>query len=218
MNLPLRSRILFIGDSITDAGRDPLGEPAPWLPQFGLGNGYVSQVWSWLTAAYPEAGFRVFNKGTSGNTVRDLSARWQNDVLECSPDVLCVMIGINDVWRQFDTPRREENHVPPGEYRATLENLINQTLPNLKQLYLASPFFIEPNREDAMRRRMDEYGSIIRDLAFQNNATFIDVQSAFDAALVHLHPGALAWDRIHPGPHGHMIISRAFLKAFGCIA
>ncbi len=218
MNLPDHSRLLFIGDSITDAGRDPSGEPAPWLPDFGLGHGYVSQIWAWLTAAHPAADVRVFNMGVSGNTVRDLAARWQNDVLDLKPDVLCVMIGINDVWRQFDLPQRCEALVGPEEYRATLDRLIALAKPGLRQLHLASPFFIEPNRDDPMRRRMDEYGRIVRDLAAAHGATFIDTQAAFDAVLAHLHPVALAWDRIHPGPHGHMIIARAFLHAFGAAA
>lgn len=217
MHLPSGSRIIFIGDSITDAGRDPCGEPSPWLPEFGLGRGYVSQVWAWLTAAHPEAALRVFNKGISGNTVRDLASRWQTDVLDLSPDVLCVMIGINDVWRQFDVPLRGEAHISPEEFRDTLDRLVAQARPLLKQLYLASPFFIEPGRDDLMRGRMDEYGAIVGEISTRHEAVFINTQGAFDAVLSHLHPSALAWDRIHPGPHGHMIIARAFLKAFGCI-
>lgn len=215
MNIPHGSRLLFIGDSITDAGRDPYGEPSPWLPDYGLGRGYVSQVWATITSARPEAGLRIFNKGISGNTVRDLEARWKPDVLDLRPDVLCVMIGINDVWRQFDVPERSEVHVGPDEFRDTLGRLLSTTHPLLHALYLASPFFIEPSQDDPMRRRMDEYGAIVRDLAAAHGATFIDVQAAFDALLAHRHASAIAWDRIHPGPHGHAVIAQAFLKAFG---
>ncbi len=98
LKIPHSARLVFIGDSITDAARDVSAESSPWLPN-GLGSGYVSRVWARLTAACPEAGIRVFNKGISGNTVRDVSARWQIDVLDLQPDVLCLMIGINDVWR-----------------------------------------------------------------------------------------------------------------------
>lgn len=209
--------MVFIGDSITDAGRDPSGEAAPWLPDFGLGHGYVSQVWAWLMSAHSELHIRVFKKGISGNTVRDLSTRWQSDVMELAPDVLCVMIGINDVWRQFDVPHRQEAMISPEEYRDTLDRLLGQIRPQLRQLYLASPFFIEPNPDEPMRRRMDEYGAIVRELAVRHDGNFIDTQAAFNAVLIHLHPSAVAWDRIHPGPHGHMVIARAFLKAFGCI-
>jgi len=217
MNLPSPSRLIFIGDSITDAGRDQTsGEPSPWSPNFGLGSGYVSLVWAWLAAAYPQKPIRVFNKGTSGNNARDLDARWETDVTGLDPDVLCVMIGINDVWRQFDVPLRPDHQVAPEEYRAILDRLLGRTRPQIQQLYLASPYYIEPNREEPMRKRMDEYGQIVKDLAEAHDATFIDVQAAFDAVLAHVHPTSLGWDHIHPGMHGHMIIARAFLKAFGC--
>ncbi len=214
MHLPPKSRLVFIGDSITDAGRDPSGEASPWLPDYGLGRGYVSQIWASLTSARPEAGIRCFNKGISGNTVRNLEERWTRDVVDLRPDVLCVMIGINDVWRQFDVPDRPEVHVGPGEFRDTLNRLLGAARPLLHSLYLASPFFIEPSREDPMRRRMDEYGAIVRDLAATHGATFLDVQAAFDAMLAHRHASSIAWDRIHPGPHGHAAIARTFLKAF----
>jgi lysophospholipase L1-like esterase len=72
----------------------------------GLGTGYVSLVDSLLRAAYPQGRIRMVNMGTSGNTVRDLAERWQTDVLDLEPDWLSIMIGINDVWRQFDSPLR----------------------------------------------------------------------------------------------------------------
>ena len=100
-----KSKLVMIGDSITDCERArPYGEGL-----FGaIGKGYVSLVDALLTAAYPELGIRVVNMGTSGNTVRDLSARWQSDVLDLKPDWLSVMIGINDVWRQYDLPAQIE--------------------------------------------------------------------------------------------------------------
>lgn len=216
MLLPANSRLLFIGDSITDAGREPAGEPAPW-GSAGLGRGYVSLVESWLLATRPDARIRVFNRGNSGNTVRDLAARWQTDVLDLKPDIVSIMIGVNDVWRQFDTPLRTETHVLPAEYERTLEQLATRTLATLaapERLVLATPFFFEPHRADPMRARMDEYGAIVRRLAAKHGATFIDTQAALDAVLAHVHPMSLAWDRIHPQPVGHMILARAFLAAF----
>ncbi len=213
------SRILFIGDSITDAGREPMGEPAPWGTP-GLGRGYVSLVESWLLATRPQDRVRVFNRGTSGHTVRDLAARWQTDVLDLKPDTVAIMIGINDVWRQFDTPLRAETHVLPAEYERTLGELVRHTLPTLaapSRLVLATPFFIETHLADPMRVRMDEYGAIVRRLAAEHGATFVDTQAAFDAVAAHVHPMALAWDRIHPQPAGCMILARAFLAAFGAL-
>ncbi len=219
MPLPPNSRLLFIGDSITDAGREPMGEPAPWGTP-GLGRGYVSLVESWLLATRPQDRVRVFNRGTSGHTVRDLAARWQADVLDLKPDTVSVMIGVNDVWRQFDTPLRAETHVLPDEYARTLEDLATRTLATLaapSRLVLATPFFIEGNQADPMRVRMDEYGAIVRRLAAKHGATLVDTQAAFDAVLAHAHPMTLAWDRIHPQPVGHMVLARAFLSALGAL-
>jgi lysophospholipase L1-like esterase len=217
MNLPLHTKLLFIGDSITDAERSPAGESAPWEPHHGLGRGYVSIVHAWLQAAHPEAGIRVVNKGVSGNTVRDLAARWQKDVLGERPGALAVMIGINDVWRQFDLPHRPEAGVGPDEYRETLGRLVTQACTTVPLLFLATPYFIEPRRDEPMRARMDQYSAIVRDTAVRHGATIVDTQSAFDRVLAHLHPCALAWDRIHPGPAGHMVIAREFMRALGCL-
>lgn len=217
MNLPANSTLLFIGDSITDCGRSPSGEASPWEPQHGLGHGYVSMVYAWLGAARPDISIRVVNKGTSGHTVRDLAGRWDKDVVAERPDTLCVMIGINDVWRQFDTPKQRNLGVGPEEYRETLTKLIGAAAPHVKAIHLATPFFIEPNRKDPMRARMDEYGQIVRDLAAAHEASFVDIQGSFDHALAYIHPTSLAGDRIHPGPVGHMIIARAFLGAFDCL-
>lgn len=218
MKLPHQSTLLFIGDSITDAERKPTGEANPWEANFGLGHGYVSMIYGWLHAAHPAAAIRVVNKGVSGHTVRDLALRWEADVLATPPATLCVMIGINDVWRQFDSPLRPEIAVGPEEYRETLMKLVASARPKVRALHLATPYFIEPNRAEPMRRRMDEYGQIVKEVASVHQVVFVDTQVAFDRVLQHLHPAALAWDRIHPSPVGHMIIARAFLESFGCLA
>jgi|HigsolmetaGSP12D_1036236.scaffolds.fasta_scaffold00250_17 lysophospholipase L1-like esterase len=205
-------RLLMIGDSITDCERKyPYGEG---LFQ-GVGKGYVALVDALLQTAYPERNIRVTNMGISGNTVRDLKARWSRDVLELKPDWLSVMIGINDVWRQFDQPSIPESHVNLEEYETTLGELVDAALPGLKGLVLMTPFFIEPNPEDAMRKRMDAYGQVTRRIAERCGAIFVDTQAAFAPALNYMHPTALASDRVHPTLSGHMMIARAFLQAIG---
>lgn len=208
MQLNPHSKLLFIGDSITDCDRErPVGEGN------GLGRGYVSLVNAWLAAADPARPIRVLNVGTSGNTVRDLEARWQTDVLDLHPHWLSVMIGINDVWRQFDSPLQTESHVGLEEYSATLERLIRATRPRLQGLVLMTPYFIETNLADAMRARMDAYGAVVGQLAEKYQAVIVDTQAAFDGALQSMHPMSLAWDRIHPNLSGHMLLARAFLAA-----
>jgi lysophospholipase L1-like esterase len=125
------------------------------------------------------------------------------------------MIEINDVWRQFDSPRRPDIAVSLTEYRGTLNRLLATT--KTTTLYLATPYFIEPNQRDPMRQRMDEYGQAVKQMAASNTATLVDTQAAFDRVMEHLHPATLAWDRIHPGPAGHRVIAHTFLHAFGCL-
>ncbi|MBV9867388.1 MAG: SGNH/GDSL hydrolase family protein [Abitibacteriaceae bacterium] len=212
MRLEAKDKLVMIGDSVTDTGRaQPVGEGL----FDALGRGYVSNVDALLGTVYPELAIRVVNMGTSGNTVRDLKARWQHDVFDLKPDWLSIMIGINDVWRQFDSPRQPEIHVPLEEYEQTLRQLVSQTLPNLKGLILMTPFYIEPNRSDTMRARMDQYGAVVRQLATEHEAIFVDTQAAFDAALQHYYAATLAWDRVHPTQTGHMVLARAFLNAIG---
>jgi lysophospholipase L1-like esterase len=212
MRIPSNSKLLFIGDSVTDCGRtQPVGEGLGEA----LGKGYVSLVDALLTATYPAHNVRVVNVGTSGHTVRELAGRWQRDVLDLKPDFVSVMIGINDVWRQFDSPRRKEIHVLPDEYKRTLRELVAQTRPRVQGLVLMTPFYIEPNRQDAMRARMDEYGTMVRTIAEEQDAIFVDTQAAFDAVLQSVYPATIAWDRVHPSPTGHIILARAFLNAVG---
>lgn len=212
MKLNRNDKLVFIGDSITDCGRkQPVGEGMG----DAYGKGYVAVVDSLLQAAYPNLAIRVVNMGTSGHTVRDLKTRWQRDVLDLSPDWLSIMIGINDVWRQYDQPRITESHVYLDEYERTLTELVGLTRPRLKGLVLMTPYYIETNRNDAMRATMDRYGGVVRKAAEAHDAVLVDTQAAMDNVLVHLYPATLGWDRVHPNLTGHAVLARAFLKAIG---
>lgn len=211
MKIHPNSKLLMIGDSITDCGRArPIAEASHWD---SLGNGYVSVVNACLTATIPEARIRVVNMGIGGNTINDLAGRWSTDVLDLKPDWLSIMIGINDVWRQFDDRLQTETHIHADMYTRTLENLIRTTRPQLKGLVLMTPFFIEPNPAEPLRAMMDTYGSAVHDLAKRYDAIFVDTQAAFDRVLATVHPMSLAVDRVHPNLTGHTILARAFLNA-----
>lgn len=212
MRIEPGSKLVMIGDSVTDCERSrPNGEGL----FEALGKGYVSLVDGLLAARYPSHRIRLVNMGCSGNTVRDLRKRWQTDVLDLKPDWLSVCIGINDVWRQFDTPLQTEWHVPLDEYTATLEELVAASRPSLKGLVMMTPYFIEPNPAEPMRARMDAYGAAVKRIAGKYQAILVDTQAAFDAVLAHYHPATLAWDRVHPTRAGHMVLARAFLQALG---
>lgn len=210
MKLAPHSKLLFIGDSITDCERArPVGEGL----FDAVGKGYVGLVEGLLGAIHPAHAIRIVNMGTSGDTVRNLKARWQTDVIALKPDWLSIMIGVNDVWRQFDLARQTEIQVSPRVYETTLLALAQKTRPKLKGLVIMSPFYIEPNPQEPMRARMDEYGALARKVAGKTGAIFVDIQAAFDQVLEHMHPNAIAWDRVHPNIIGHSIIARAFLNA-----
>ncbi|GLX66702.1 SGNH/GDSL hydrolase family protein [Paenibacillus glycanilyticus] len=212
MKLEQEQRFVVIGDSITDCERRfPHGEG---LFQ-GVGKGYVALVDALLQTAYPELAIRVTNMGIGGNTVRDLKARWQSDVLGLEPDWLAVMIGINDVWRQFDQPNIRESHISLEEYEQTLEELVKSAKQGVQGLVIMTPFYLEPNPEDRMRKRMDEYGQAARRVAERTGSGFIDVQAAFAPLFEYVHPTAIASDRVHPGLSGHLVIARALLQEIG---
>ena len=206
------SKLVMIGDSITDCGR---GQPVGEAFKDGLGNGYVNLVNAFLTERYPSRKIRVMNTGNGGDTVLDLQVRWKQDVTDLQPDWLSVMIGINDVWRQFDSPLQPEWHVPLNVYSATLEKLIAQTRPQVKGLVLMSPYFLEPNNSEPMRAMMDTYGAAMKQIAERHQAVFVDTQAAFDLLMKDIHPMTLAWDRVHPNQAGHMLLAREFLNAVG---
>ena len=207
-----RDTILFTGDSITDAGRKrPIGE-GKWD---GVGNGYVRLIDVLLNVCYPENTYHIVNTGISGNTSRDLLARWQTDVLDLKPDYVSVCIGVNDVWRQFDEPDCFYNHVDIQAYRHNLEKMIEITKDKVKGIILMTPYYMESNKEDLMRKKMDEYGAVVKELAQKYNLICVDLQAEFDNYLKYRYSGYLQWDRVHPGPVGSMIIARAFLRAIG---
>jgi len=200
---------VFTGDSITDCGRiRPVGRRG------GLGNGYVSLVNSLIETSYPEIQVRVLNTGISGNRIIDLATRWEDDVLKLSPDWVSVFIGINDVWRQFDSPALLRQ-VGKAEFEETYRRLIERTRAKVKGLILMTPFFLETNRSDPIRKMMDEYGLIVSRLSEEYETVLADVQSAFDAFLKYKPTQLLCGDRVHPDLTGHTIITRCLLTALG---
>ncbi|WP_445293261.1 SGNH/GDSL hydrolase family protein [Cohnella sp. 56] len=202
----------MIGDSITDCGRSrPIGEGLGGA----LGNGYVSIAAGLLQSVYPQLPVRVVNVGSSGHTVRDLAERWQTDVLDLAPDWVSIMIGTNDVWRQYDQPYIKESHVYAEEYEETLSELVEKTLTHVKGIVLMTPFYLEPNRSDAMRATMDQYGGIVKRIAENHGTLFVDTQAAFDRVLAHIYPATIAWDRVHPNAAGHITLAKALLDALG---
>ncbi len=194
--------MVLIGDSITDCGRR---EPAVGP----LGNGYVAFFVDLVTAKHPERRIRFVNKGISGNTVLDLEARWDADVLAERPDWLSVMIGINDLHRTLDGMR----HVPPSVYRESYTRILTQVAGRLApRLVLLEPFYmiLERDANDYQRRVLGMLGGyieVVHDLAEQFGARLVRLQDMFETHLRHRPFTAFCGEPVHPNRTGHMLIA-----------
>ena len=204
-------RIVFTGDSVTDMGSvRPIGE--------GLGDnaghGYVRMVDNLLASTYPERCIRVTNAGISGNDSRMLLARFDRDCIDLDPDWVSICIGINDVWRQFDAPAFTEQAVLPEEYEQNIRAMIAKckAKSKIRGVFLLSPYYIEPNREDKMRARMDEYVAICRRVAEETGCVFVDFQKMYEDYCRVRHSASIAWDRVHPNEIGSTLMAKEFLK------
>ena len=210
MQIQPKSRLVFIGDSITACARiRPIGEGAF---DDALGNGYVSLIDAARASNYPDCEIKIINVGVSGNTVHDLKYRWASDVLALKPDWLSVLVGINDVWQQISRPESNKYNNSADEFAHILDELIQQVRPGLQGLILMTPYYLEINLEDPMRVMMDHYGELVAEVAAAHDAFLVDTQSNFDRILKWTNPLELAFDRIHLNLPGHMILARAFLQ------
>lgn len=202
-------RIVFAGDSVTDAeSRNPVGEGL----FYGSGKGYVMVVENMLNTWYPELFIRVTNSGISGQTSKDLLNRFQRDVVDLNPDWVSICIGINDVWRQFDCPAMPDYQVPTDEYEMNVEEMILSVKGKVKGIFILTPYYMEPNKTDKMRSRMDAYGDICKKLAEKHRCVLVDLQAMFDRYFQYRHSSYIAWDRIHPNSVGATLIAKEFLR------
>lgn len=205
-------RIVFAGDSVTDMGSaNPVGEGL----FDNVGRSYVRVVENLLAAVYPELKIRVTNSGISGDTSRSLLARYQRDVVDLHPQWVSICIGINDVWRQFDSPAMPDHACTPEEYEVNVEKMILMVKDSVKGIFILSPYYMEPNTADMMRARMDEYVAICKKLAEKYGCTFIDFQKLYADYCSIRHSSVIAWDRIHPNQIGATLMARAFLAECG---
>ncbi len=205
-------RIVFAGDSVTDMGsKIPVGEGL----FENLGKSYVREIENLLSVCYPDVNLRITNSGISGNTSRDLLNRFQRDVLDLKPDWVSICIGINDVWRQFDTPAIISDQVMPDEYENNVKEMILSVKDNVKGIFIATPYYIEPNSCDKMRHRMNEYVEICINLAKKYDCKLINFQKMYEDYCSFQHSSRIAWDRVHPNQIGAVLMAREFLKQCG---
>ena len=203
--------ILFQGDSITDAGRSR-ERSAISNDQAALGTGYA-----WLAAAEllvdrPKAGLKIFNRGISGNKVFQLAARWQADCLDLKPNVLSILIGVNDCWHTLRGTYQGTVEIYERDYRALLERT-RQALPKTK-LVICEPFVLRCGEvNEKWFPVFDGYRAAAKRVAETFRATFIPFQAMFDEAAKLAPPERWSKDGVHPSTDGASLIAQNWLRA-----
>ena len=205
-------KVLFIGDSVTDADRKrPLGQGL-WE---GTGKGFVRMIENFINVGYPQRFIHIVNMGSSGDTTVDIVSRFDTDCLALKPNYAVICIGFNDVWRFFDEPTLREGHVSLETYAENLRLMVEKCKNAGIECILMSPYYMETNKADLMRAKMDEYRFAMQEVAKEKGVKYIDLQVPFDEYLKYRYPAYISWDRIHPGNVGALIIAKTFLKHIG---
>lgn len=200
--------VMITGDSVTDCGRT-----YPYADYTNnLGGGYVSILHEQITCTYPEKKIRLVNAGISGNTSRDVRNRWEKDLENISPSYATLLIGVNDVWRRFDTYMSPERAVSPGEYEENLRFIAEDAAKRLNGFMIIAPFLFEANDSDPFKTAVLEYGRICKHVAADTGAEFLDIQKDIDNILKTLNNTALSPDRVHPNRVAHALIAKAILR------
>lgn len=196
--------ILFQGDSITDGGRQREGNDFNHI--MGQDYGYI--IAAQIGLQFPDRNLTFLNRGNSGNTVKDLAGRWQADTIALKPNLLSIVIGINDTLgnESVDT------------YEQTYDKLLSDTIAALPgtKIVLGEPFLLPVGNHrnnyssqlDAVKQRQD----VVTRLATKYNLPVIHFQKAFDDAS-HLAPADhWSWDGVHPTYAGHALMVREWLR------
>lgn len=201
--------IVFQGDSITDTGRSRQILDA----NLGLGSGYAYMTMAYLLCHEPEKKFQIFNRGVGGDRVVDLYARWKIDTLNLRPDILSILVGVNDTWHEISF----ENGVEPERYEMIYRMMLEWTRKELPQtkLVLMEPFVLPVGVVTAdWLPEIAARQNTVKKLANEFDAIFIPLQTLFDEALQKVSdPSYWSKDGVHPNPPGHLLISEAWLKA-----
>jgi lysophospholipase L1-like esterase len=202
-------KILFQGDSITDAFR----KPDEINPAYQLGNGYVFLIAAQLAARFPAKHWDFVNRGVSGNKILDLKNRWTNDVLAIRPDVLTIFVGVNDTLAAMQgQPSTNEQ-----EFASAYQFLLQETRQHLPdtRFVLMEPFLLEVGEVrkswcDHLRSRQ----LLVQAIASETMSDFVPTQQIFDNASKIREPAFWSYDGIHPTHAGFQLLADAWLEVF----
>ena len=211
-NIPDNLTILFQGDSITDAGRNRGSYYAN--SGGGMGGGYVFQIVADLLGKYPGKGFRFYNRGISGNKVYQLADRWEDDCLQLKPDVLSILIGVNDFWHTLTQNYEGTAKTYGSDLRALLDRTI-KAYPDIK-LILGEPFAVKGGTaiNENWVKDFPDYQIAARKIAKDYKAILVPYQKVFDEALKVAPVSYWCWDGVHPSMAGAYLMKNAWLEAF----
>jgi len=202
--------ILFQGDSITDDGRKK--DVLEANDTRGLGRSYAAMVAGQILLAHPDLELKCYNRGISGNKVPDLAERWQEDAVDLKPDVLSILIGVNDLWHTLAFGRTYKGTVEDYEngYRALLERS-QKEIPGVR-IVICEPFTTRTSDDFKV---LAEYRAVARKLAGEMNLTFVPFQSLLDEASKARPSEFWLWDGVHPSVPGHAIMADFWREAVG---
>ena len=197
-------RILFQGDSITDWGRN-------YADPHDLGNGYAKFTAALLKEQFPATDFEFIDLGISGNRAIDLKNRWQSDCIDWQPDLVSILIGINDTWRCFDSNDPTTAAQYEASYRAILEDLKAHTH---AKIVILEPFVLHNSPDkDTWREDFNPKIDVARRLAREYADIFVPLDGLFAAASLQHEPAYWAADGVHPTEAGAQLIAAAYVQA-----
>lgn len=203
--------VLFQGDSITDAGRNK--EDNSFNNARALGSGYAMLAGAALLDKYAELNLKVYNKGISGNKVFQLADRWDKDCLDIKPNVLSILIGVNDIWHKLNGQYNGTVEIYKRDYIALLERT-KKALPNVR-LIICEPFGVKGVKAvtDKWYPEFLEYQKAAREIADQFGAVFVPYQKIYDEAQKRAPGVYWTGDGVHPSLAGAQLMAAAWMNA-----
>ncbi|MFW5773176.1 MAG: SGNH/GDSL hydrolase family protein [Tangfeifania sp.] len=203
--------VLFQGDSITDAGREKERE-LPNNPA-SFGSGYAFLAASALLNELPGKELILYNRGISGNKVYQLADRWEKDCLNLEPNVLSILIGVNDYWHKRNGNYDGTVEIYENDYRELLKRT-KKELPNVK-LVICEPFYVLNTSavDETWVEPMKKYQSSAKKIATEFNAIWVPFQNVFDEAVKHAPATYWTGDGVHPSMAGAQLMAEAWLRA-----
>lgn len=198
-------RVVFQGDSITDAGRDKRN-------YHNMGNGYPKYAAEAIAAAYPDIEFEFINMGISGNRTCQLFDRLYPDAIAFEPDVISILIGINDLWHRYGGGRILTTDAQLElNYRCILERIRKETS---AKIIILAPFLLDCEDKEPIREDLKTVLPMVKRLADEYADAFVPLQEHFDEAMkTQPEPKYYSGDGVHPNENGSKFIGALYAEA-----